>query len=426
VIEAREWCVGLTPAQTTVFMDNTRFRINIAGRRFGKTVLGINDCLYTSQTDLGPNMELWCIEPTYRMAEMLVWEPLKAAIPYANIAKKDESDLSIVLKNGATIRVRGAENYDSLRGPGLVWVWLDEFADMDKAVWEEVLRPALADHEGRALFTGTPKGYNWAYDLYHGATMGKPGWAAYQFTTAQGGNVTTEELASARSEMDPRIYRQEFEASFESLHGRVYSNYSRAPFPEGNIDPTIQDRGRELLIGIDFNVNPMTAIVTQRVGDECEVLDAIALMSSNTEELAQALRDKYGAARVLISCPDPSGRARKSSAPVGQTDFTILQRHKIAVRADPAAPPVVDRVNAVQTMLLDAAGRRRLRIHPRCGYLTKALDGLTYKVMANGQGTSLIDKASGLDHPTDGLGYLIWQEFNLLSSRKWRSQRVAV
>jgi hypothetical protein len=221
--------------------------------------------------------------------------------------------------------------------------------------------------------------------------------------------------------MDPRIYRQEFEASFESLHGRVYSNYSRAQFPMGNIDPTIEDKGRELLIGIDFNVNPMTAIVCQRAADECEVLDAIPLMSSNTEELAQHLKDKYGSTRPLVSCPDPSGRARKSSAPVGQTDFTILQRHKIAVRADPAAPPIVDRVNAVQTMLLDAAGRRRLRIHPRAQYLTKALDGLTYK-----EGTSLIDKTTGLDHPTDGLGYLIWQEFNLLSSRKWRSQRVAV
>lgn len=425
MITAREWCVGLTPAQTTVFMDNTRFRITIAGRRFGKTVLGINDCLYTSQTGKGEKLELWCVEPTYRMAEMLVWEPLKSAIPYDAIAKKDEGDLSILLKNGATIRVRGAENYDSLRGPGLNWLWLDEFADMDKATWEEVLRPALADKQGRALFTGTPKGYNWAYDLYHHASLGKQGWAAYQYTTAEGGNVTPEELTMARSEMDPRIYRQEFEASFESLHGRVYNNYSRAAFPSGNIDPTIEDRGRELLIGIDFNVNPMTAIVAQRVGDECEILDAIALMSSNTEELATHLRDKYPK-RTMISCPDPSGRARKSSAPVGQTDFTILQRMGIGVRADPSAPPIVDRVNAVQAMLLDAAGRRRLRIHPRCGYLTKALDGLTYKVMANGQGTSLIDKSSGLDHPTDGLGYLIWQEFNLLASRKWRSQRVAV
>src|SRR4051812_27801199 len=269
---AEEWSVGLREIQREIFLCPKRHRVVIAGRRGGKTVLGLNDCKYTAMELY--QAEIMIVEPTYRMAEMLVWEPLKRGIPHSNIAKKDEGDLSIRLKGwDSIIRVRGAENFDSLRGPGLDHLWLDEFADMDSAVWQEVFRPALADKQGRALFTGTPKGFNWAYDLYHAAQMGRPGWAPFQFTTAEGGNVTHAELAEARSEMDPRIYRQEFEASFESLHGRVYSNYSRAPFPEGNIDPTIEDRGRELLVGIDFNVNPMTAIVCQRAGDECEVLN---------------------------------------------------------------------------------------------------------------------------------------------------------
>jgi hypothetical protein len=142
--------------------------------------------------------------------------------------------------------------------------------------------------------------------------------------------------------------------------------------------------------------------------------------SSNTEEVAAELRGRYPGRRIVV-CPDPSGRARKSSAPVGQTDFTILERAGFTVRAGKNAPPVVDRINNVQAMLLAGNGRRRLLVHPKAHALVRGLDGLTYK-----EGTSQPDKTLGLDHITDALGYLLWQEFNVLQANTVRMYEVSV
>lgn len=345
------------------------------------------------------------------MAKDIAWETYKRlARPWT--VKVNETALSIRLRNDSLITLHGADNPDSLVGRGLDKVTLDEFPLLDEKLWNVAIRPALADKQGRALFIGSPRGFNWAYDVYlHGQNPDMSDWASWQFTTLQGGRVTAQEIEAARSGMDPRLFKQEFEASFETLLGRVYANFDRKPWPLGNIEAVEDQPGSELLIGMDFNVHPMTAVIAVQAADECHVLDALEVPTSNTEEMAQELRTRYPGRRIIVY-PDPSGRARKTSAPVGQTDFTILQRAGFQVVAPNVAPLVVDRVNNTQAMLLDAAGRRRLKIHPRAVRLTRALEGLTYK-----EGTSLPDKTLGLDHLGDALGYLLWERFNLLRQR---------
>jgi len=173
--------------------------------------------------------------------------------------------------------------------------------------------------------------------------------------------------------------------------GRVYSSFLNKPYPAGNIDEEIEDPGGELLVGMDFNVNPMSATIAVRAVDECLVLDALEIMTSNTEEMAGEIRRRYPR-RPVVVCPDPTGSARKTSAPVGQTDFTILERAGFEVRAPAKAPPVVDRVNNANAMYFQD-GRRRVRIHPNARVLITALANLTYK-----EGTSIRDKKSGFDH----------------------------
>lgn len=396
---------ALSSPQWDVYSDPTRFRVLIAGRRFGKTYLSCVELLTTAANRQGA--DAWYIAPTYRMAKEIAWRQLKQMVPRELLAKTNETELSIHLVNGSTIALRGADNPDSLRGVGLDLAVLDEFAWIHKDAWEDVLRPALADRGGRALFITSPAGHNWAYDLYlRGAEH--EAWRSWQFTTIQGGRVSEEELAEARSTLDPRRYRQEFEASFETLQGRVYDNFDR----DLNVDPSVEDTGAEILVGMDFNVNPMSAVLAVRAADECHVLDALEVPTSNTEEVAREIRRRYPDRRIVV-CPDPSGKARKTSAPVGQTDFTILKNHGFIVRAPNKAPPVVDRINNTQAMLLNSEGRRRVKIHPRASGLIRSLDGLTYK-----EGTSQVDKKLGLDHLPDGLGYLLWQEFNVLESRR--------
>lgn len=392
--------IHLTVPQTKIWRSPARFRCVVAGRRFGKTFLSVSEMLRAAGGK--PDQIVWYVAPTYRMAKRITWRKLKAAIPQGAIASKNESELSIELRNGSIIELHGADNPDSLRGDGLNFLVADEFAIIKQTAWTEVLRPALADKQGKALFISTPKGFNWAYDLFqHGLTA--PRWSSWQFTTAQGGNVTPEELEEAAATMDKRVYDQEFNASFQTLAGRIYDKFERI----ANVDDDVEDNGTELLVGMDFNILPMSAVLAVRSGQECHVFDCIELQVSNTDEMAEEIRRRYPRRRITV-CPDPSGKARKTSA-AGETDFTILQRYGFQINAPEKAPLVVDRINNTQAMLCDAKGRRRLLVHPRCKPLIKTLEGQTYK-----EGTKIPDKEGGLDHMGDCLGYLLWAEFNLM------------
>jgi hypothetical protein len=408
---ANEVRFRLKPRQFDVLADPTRFRVVVAGRRSGKT---FGECVELfREAGQKEQARCWYIAPTYRQARDIAWEELKRLIPRQAIAgTPNESRLEIRLVTGSEIALKGADNPDSLRGPGLDFAAFDEFAWIQPYAWD-VVRPMLADRMGRALFTTTPAGHNWAYDLFLRGRSDDPDWKSWQYTTAEAGVVPVSEVEASRADLDPRIFRQEYEASFETLQGRVYDNFSRDTYPAGNVDASVEDTGGDILTGMDFNVHPMSAVIGVRAGDECHILDAIEIPTSNTEEMAREIRSRYPDRRLIV-CPDPSGKSRKTSAPVGQTDFTILERHGFEVRAPDAAPPVVDRINNTQAMMLNAGGRRRIRVHPRAHPLIRAWDGLTFK--QGTQGKSQVDKTLGLDHLPDAADYLLWSEFNVLQA----------
>ena len=166
----------------------------VAGRRFGKTYLALTELI---QAACSPGPKVWYVAPTYRQGKRLVWKTLKQMTRTLWASKPNETDLTIELIGGGTICVRGADNCDSLRGEGIDFVVVDEVADMKSEVWPKVLRPMLSDREGGALFIGTPRGHNHFFDLSE-AAQSQPNWAAFQFTTAQGCNVSTQELAGRR------------------------------------------------------------------------------------------------------------------------------------------------------------------------------------------------------------------------------------
>jgi phage terminase large subunit len=393
--------VRFSPAQESIFFNDSRFKVVVAGRRFGKTVLALVTLLYLAS--LKANSINWYTAPTYRQAKQIAWAMLQRFAPPDHVTSKNETDLSMTFLNGSTISLRGADNYDSLRGVGLDALVLDEYADMAAEVWTEVLRPSLSDKLGKALFIGTPAGFNHLYDLWIEADS-KPDWKAWQFTTKDGGHVPQEELEAARLDLDERTYKQEYEASFASLTGRVYYEFDRLL----NVSADLVDTKAELLIGMDFNINPMSAVIGVKAGNQLHVIDEITIPNGNTELMSDAIHIKFPERRVQVY-PDPSGKARKTSSPVGQTDFSILAAHGFRVLAPASAPLVVDRNNETNAMFKNAAGDRRLLVHPRCKQLIKCLDGLTYKA-----DTSQPDKGMGLDHLPDALSYLVHYEYPFL------------
>jgi hypothetical protein len=389
-------------AQDRVFFDGHRFRILNAGRRFGKTHLAVYELRRAAHKRGSIN---WYIAPTYRQAAQIAWAKLKDLIPQEWVIAKNESDLSLTLVNKSVIALRGADNPDSLRGPGLDFVVLDESAFMKREAWSEVLRPALSDKMGRALFISTPSGYNWFYDLYCAAKT-RDDWAAFQFTTLEGGNVPASEIEAARAELDEKTFRQEYEASFEALTGRVYYAYDR----DANARPCVDDGKSPLLVGMDFNVNPMSAAFAVRVADQIHFVGEHLIPNGNTDDMAKAIRAKFGN-RLIRVYPDPTGNARKTSAPVGQTDFSILRAAGFQVVAPNHPYPVADKINTVNAAMRNAAGLRRCFVDvTKCPNLAKGFDGLTYR-----EGTNEPDKSLGLDHITDAAAYLLLWELPMLT-----------
>src|SRR5438105_9271983 len=177
--------IQLKPPQWTVFTSDARFRVLVAGRRFGKTFLALTELCRAAWKS---GSLAWYVAPTYKQAKRVAWKPLKQLTRPYWASKPNETDLRVELTTGGTICLRGADNYDSLRGDGLDFLVLDEYASMAREAWPEVLRPSLADKQGSALFIGTPRGFNHFFDLYQGAEK-QANWARFQFTTEEGGNV---------------------------------------------------------------------------------------------------------------------------------------------------------------------------------------------------------------------------------------------
>lgn len=389
--------MALSTAQKSIADCTKRFRVVVAGRRFGKTHLSIRELCYHARI---PNQEVWYVAPTYRQAKQIVWRKLKNKLQDLRWIKKvNEAELTIYLKNDSTIALKGADNADSLRGVGLNFLVMDEFADIDEEAWYEVLRPTLADKQGGALFIGTPKGIgNWAHDLYNMPTEYPEQWASFQYTTVDGGNVKPEEIEAAKRDLDERTFRQEFLATFETYAGRIYYAFDRK---QNVVDvPDIDKYNIDVIyVGIDFNIDPVSAVIATRKGDDLYVFDEIRMYSSNTEELVAEIRSRYPKSKVW-AYPDPAGHQRKTSAG-GRTDITILQNAGFLVKAPRHHTPVRDRINSVNSRLCDTNGIRHLLIHPRCKYTIEGLERHTYK-----EGTSQPDKDSGYDHMMDALGYM--------------------
>ena len=397
--------VSLRYAQGEVFNSDKRFRLLVAGRRFGKSYLSCIELLRGAISRPG-EVYFYCA-PTYRMAKDIAWKELKRLVPKTWIQAKNETDLRLDLINGSSIELKGTENAMALRGRSLAGVVLDEAAFMERDVWAEVIRPALADKQGWALFISTPDGTaSWFYDMW--CFCGEQEWDDWQrwsFTTIEGGNVKAEEVEAAKSQLDPRTFRQEFEASFENLTGLVAVSFS-----DENIDKEVADLHMlPLLLGLDFNVDPMAGICAVKHNNTLYVFDEIMLTGgATTWDFTEEVVRRYGVDRRIIACPDPTGSARKTSG-VGVTDHNILRRSGFTVMSPKSPWKIRDKITAVNTALYDANGERRTLIHPRCKELIKALRTLTYA-----PNTGLPNKNLGVDHAFDAFGYLCLQQFNLV------------
>ena len=385
----------LNNAQRAVADSESRFRTFVAGRRTGKTYLSVRELARFARH---PDKRIVYIAPTYQMCRDIIWKDIQTKLNRLNwIAKTNESRLELTLVNGSTISLRSGDNPDTLRGGGYDFVVFDETQDLKPELWFEVVRPALSAQKppGSAMFAGTPKGFNWFHDLFLLGKNEDPDWSSFQYTTLEGGQVPASEVEAAKRDLDERTFRQEYMASFETYSGIIAYNFSDDHIVKWNPQPI-----KQVLIGMDFNVQPMSAAVTVRQGDTLHVIDEIVMNSSNTEEMCEEIKNRYAGIQTFVF-PDPSGKARKTSAG-GKTDHNILENAGFIVKARNSHPAVKDRINALNSLLLNSNGQKRLYIDPKCRETIKSLRRHAYK-----EGTMVVDKSTGVDHQFDALSYAV-------------------
>jgi hypothetical protein len=394
----------LHPKQMEVYKSEARFRVVVAGRRWGKTAL--SRVLIIKMARL-KKRKIWYVAPTYRMAKNIMWNDLLEAIPKAWIKKINETTLSIRLINGTRIELKGADKPDSLRGVGIHFLVLDEFQDMTEETWTRVLRPTLADTGGHAIFIGTPKAYNYLYTVWKNGQdedkIARGEWESWQFPTITSPYIPIAEIEAARSDMDEKSFKQEFEASFETMSGRVYYPFDR----QEHVGDYPFNPQLPLWIGMDFNIDPMSTVVYQlQSNGELWAVDEVVLFGSNTEEVCKELDKKYWRQQKQITIyPDPAGGQRQHAR--GETDLDILRDAGFKrIKYRRKHPLVADRVNAVNRMLRDANGKIRMRVNSTCKHLINALEQTIYK-----KGTREVDKSQGTEHSADAAGYCIDLEF---------------
>ncbi len=249
----------------------------------------------------------------------------------------------------------------------------------------------------------TPEGFRFAHKRW--MELGGDNYEIIKSPTYLNPYLPDDYVDTLRASYPPHLANAYIEGDFVPMsEGLVYKNYAKGL----NTSDKDVDNERPLLIGMDFNVNPMSAIVGQIYENELHIVDELIIENSTTEEMAQAIVEKfpYHHQRDMVEImPDAAGNQRRTSART--TDHEILRSapYFFDVVVDPSNPLVRDRVNAVNAMILNGAGVRRLKIHPRCKTLIKCLQNQIYDK------AGAPDKKGGYDHTNDALGYLIWQTF---------------
>ena len=287
------------PLQSELHARMRRFNVLVCHRRFVKTVLSINHLIRSAVRCERARPRYAYVAPLYKQAKAAAWDYLKHYSQPIPLVRRHESELRVDLPNGARIALLGSDNPDALRGIYLDGVVLDEFAQMSPRVFSEIIRPALADREGWAIFIGTPRGRNAFHELYRMASD-DPDWLTELIPASRSGVLPTAELVAARRVMTEAEYAQEFECSFEAaIAGSYYGDLLASAQREGRIGRVPWEPRLPVVTAWDLGIDDATSIwFCQTVGAELRLIDYYEASGVGLDHYAKNLHDKpyaYGA-----------------------------------------------------------------------------------------------------------------------------------
>lgn len=382
----------LTPAQKVIDDAKTRFKIVRCGRKFGKTTYAEKKALDWMSP---PNSVVWYISPTIKQGKIIAWMELKRMIPQEALGKKpNDTDLVITLKNGSQLYLMGAEDPDSLRGPAPNGVIFEEAAFIRREAWHEVVRPNLAPKKAPALFIGTPKGYNWFYDLEQAAKENPDEWSTFHYSIYDNPHIDKDEIQACRKSCDSdAVWNQEYMALYESSVGRVFAALDQSkhtaslPVPVGNVYRSV-----------DWGMRDNTAVLWGYLKDKKLYVYREYLENNlSAPQQAEMIKRMTTPHEKVVSTAISHDAAKQDPAMKGLTVIWHFQNAGIT----PLRPSTRKKENSRQ-MLNDLIRQDRLIIDKgRCPKLWKQL--MTYEW----KDTTMETPGDTPDDAVDALHYLV-------------------
>ncbi len=401
------------PHQKEIVEDTHRFKVVVCGRRFGKTTFAVNELFLAAASHQSPTGQpgiYWYVGPTYRQAKMIAWRMLEQilySMPPEVTVRKNEAELMIELYNGARIEIKGADNEDSLRGTYIDGVVLDEYAFMKRRVFEKIIAPSLADHQGWAIFIGTPYGYNHFHEYYlrgQHAESGFKDWKSWKFKSIDNPYLKPEEIQLARDTSDPAVFAQEWEADFRMFKGLIYKDFD----PQVHVKDFEVNPGWTFYRAMDFGgSNPTVCLwIGVDYDDNIFVFDEYYEPGRSADFHAGVILARYPNLEFRATFGDPSALQEHIDYAHWQLYVTPATRFFTSEKGT-SESWVKAGINQVSTKLRqDAVTKKpKLYIHARCKETIKEIQAYEWEELRTGIPTDKPKKVN--DHCMDALRYMV-------------------
>lgn len=394
------------PCQAEALRTTARFVGLAAGRGSGKTEISRRRVVMAlAQRKPWPDPMYFYALPTVAQAKRVAWKPLKSLIPPHWVHAINESAMTIETVFGSMLYVVGMDKPERVEGVQWDGGVVDESCDQKPGHFDRTLLPALTHRLGWCWRIGVPKRFGkGAADFKEFCERGQdPNAKEFASWTWPSEDILSpSEIELHKSVLDERDFNEQYRASWESASGAIFYAFSE----EDNVIDDVQyDPHLPIVVGSDFNVDPMSWVIGHRSDKSLYIFDELFIRNTNTESTLDRLHKKYGEhSNGFEFYGDASGKARKTSA--DRSDYIMIKNDsrftKKRVYYPSSNPPIANRFAATNAMLKNARGQRRLFIHPRCKQLIKDLKHRSYE-----PGSRQPDDSGDQGHMTDALGYIV-------------------
>ena len=400
------------PIQQAAWLCPKRFVAIPAGRGSGKTELAKRRLVrFLPVRKPWPDPRYFYGAPTRQQAKRIAWDALRALIPPVWVAEESVSELRIKTCFNSTIFIVGLDEPARIEGDQWDGCVLDESCDLRPKTFDLSVAPALAWRNGWCWRIGVPKRQGPSAvefrECFEKAITSESDWAG--FTWPSSDILSPETLAYAREQLDALDYAEQFDARFQNASGGIFHAFKR----EYNVRPCTYYSDKPVIIGMDFNVDPMAWILGHVIENRMEWFDEIWQRNTNTPRSLEILCQRYAHHRGGFQLyPDASGTQRKTSA--ARSDLQLIASHEVlqslgrTMHVAPSNPPVDDRFAVTNALLCNANGERRMYFDSRCVHTINDFESRYYR-----PGTREAADTGDLGHASDAVGYAVWRLFPL-------------